>query len=255
MEAFITYLFPVSIPLWQALGLVAFSFFTSFLAASAGIGGGTAMMGVMANIIPINVLVAVHGFVQLGSNTGRAYLQRAHVDWGTVRKFVIGGIFGAALGGLFFVNMPARILMLVLGLFILWMVWGPKVKLPGSERWGMVAVGAFAVFCAMFIGAMGPFVNSVLQRKGFERHKLIATQAACLVMQHALKVIVFLILGVKLREWAGMIGLMIVTGFMGTYVGTYVLKKIPEHAFQVILKIVLSVSALALLYKAADFKF
>lgn len=251
MEAFITYFFPVSIPLWQALGLVAFSFFTSLLAASVGIGGGVAMMGVMAAIIPVNVLIAVHGLVQLGSNTGRAVLQRAHVDWAVVRKFTAGGIAGALLGGLFFVNLPERVLMLILGAFILYMVWGPKIKVPHAEKWGMPAAGAFAVFCAMFVGAMGPFLNAVLQRHGFSRQKLIGTQAACLVFQHALKVAVFIFLGVALREWLGMILLMIATGFAGTYVGTHVLERIPERLFQTILKIVLTIVGADLLRRAA----
>lgn len=251
MEAFIEFFFPVSIPLWQALGLVVFSFFTSLLAASVGIGGGVAMMGVMASVIPVNVLIAVHGLVQLGSNSGRAVLQRAHIDWPTVRKFAAGGILGAALGGLFFMNLPDRVLMLVLGIFILWIVWGPKMKVPYAGHWGMPAAGAFAVFCAMFVGAMGPFLNAVLQRRGFARQKLIGTQAACLVMQHALKVMVFIFIGVALREWLGMIVLMIATGFAGTYVGTYVLDKIPERLFQALLRIVLTIVALDLLRRAA----
>jgi uncharacterized membrane protein YfcA len=66
------------------------------------------------------------------------------------------------------------------------------------------------------------------------------------------KISVFLALGVALREWIGMIVLMIVTGFAGMYVGTYVLDRIPEHLFQVILKTILTVSALSLLYESAS---
>ncbi len=247
------FLFPQAIPLWQALLLIGFSFFTSLLAASIGIGGGVAMMGAMSSMIPVSHLIAVHGLVQLGSNSGRAFLLRSHISWPIVWGFAGGGIFGAALGGYLFVSLPEDILMAALGGFLLWVVWAPKIPLPYAEHWGMPLVGATASFFAMFFGAMGPLVNAALQRKGLDKQQLIGTQSACLILQHGLKIIVLIALGISLNDWIGMIILMILMGFAGTYTGTHILQKIPEKVFQKGLKLILTLIALGLIRRSLGF--
>ena len=59
--------------------LIVASFFTSALTAASGVGGGTLMLMLMGMFVPVAALIPVHGAVQLGSNTGRAVHQRAHV--------------------------------------------------------------------------------------------------------------------------------------------------------------------------------
>lgn len=243
------FFFPENLPVWSVLALLAFSFVTSATAATIGLGGGVAMMGAMSGVMPLNTLIAAHGLVQLGSNTGRAALRLRYIDWGVVAKFTSGAVIGSVMGGFFFVNLPEQFLMLGLGVFILWMTWGPKVKVPFIQSWGIPVLGLISAFISMFLGASGPFVNAFLFRMGFDRLRLIATQAACLLVTHLLKVIVFVILGVVLSGYVGMILMMIITGFAGTILGTYVLDKLPEKIFVVLLKSVLTLSALNLLYR------
>lgn len=242
------FFFPESIPMWAIFSLITFSFVTSATAATIGLGGGVAMMGAMSSVMPVNVLIAVHGLVQLGSNTGRAILRWKYIDWRLLAKFSAGAVIGSLAGGIFFVNMPEKILMVGLGAFILWMTWGPKVKLPFISSWGTPVLGVISAFMSMFLGASGPFVNAFLYRMGFGRLELIATQAACLFVTHLLKIIIFVSLGVTLGPWIGLIILMIGAGFAGTLLGTYVLDKLPEQVFKVVLKIVLTAAALNLLY-------
>ena len=64
-----------------ALLLIAVSFMTSAFTAAFGIGGGVAMLGALAGTVPPSVIIAVHGLVQVGSNVGRTYVQRAHALW------------------------------------------------------------------------------------------------------------------------------------------------------------------------------
>ena len=58
-----------------ALLLVATSFVTSALTAGLGIGGGVALLAVMAYGMPVAALIPVHGVVQIGSNLGRFVVQ------------------------------------------------------------------------------------------------------------------------------------------------------------------------------------
>jgi uncharacterized membrane protein YfcA len=243
-------LFPTAIPLWQALGLVGLSFFTSFMSASVGIGGGQALLGVMASIVPVNVLISVHALVQVGSNASRSYFQRAHIQWNLVRKFALGAIVGAALGAFFFVSLPEKFILAFLGTFILWMTWGPQISVPGVKNWGIPMLGAVASFLSSIIGSGAGMINSVLRHYNLKRQELIGTQAACVLTQHLLKIIMFVALGVALKEWIGIIILMIATGFIGTYAGTKFLDAIPELWFDRILKVVLTLVGIHLLITA-----
>jgi uncharacterized membrane protein YfcA len=248
-DTLIDFLFPSALPPWQVLSLMGLSFFTSFMSASVGIGGGTALLGIMAATIPVNVLIAVHALVQVGSNAGRAWVQRAHIHWPIALQYAAGGIVGAIAGGLFFVALPERVLLLILGIFILWMVWGPKIRIPHIERWGIPLLGVIGVFLSSVIGTTAAMINAVLRRKGLPRRELIGTQAACVLSQHILKTIVFVSLGIALQEWIGMIIVMIITGFVGTWLGSKLLNVVPEHVFDIILKVVLTAAGLHLLWQ------
>ncbi len=242
---------PAGVDGLTALLLIVVSFFTSALTAAFGIGGGVAMLGALAGTVPPNVIVAVHGVVQLGSNLGRAILQRAFADWPAVWKFMAGAVLGVALGAWLFVSLPERLLLGLLGVFILVMVWVPKPKIPGLAASGLVIGGAISSVLTMFIGATGPFTQALLLPLGLDRKGLIATHAVMMVIQHSLKVIAFGFIGIALVAWLPLVAAMIVSGFIGTVMGTRLLEKMPERLFQVILKALLTLIALDLLRRAA----
>ena len=208
---------PPGVDLLTAILLIAISFFTSALTAAFGIGGGVAMLGALAGTVPTNVIVAVHGVVQLGSNLGRAFIQRAHAHWPAIGRFLVGSILGIGLGGWLFVSLPERILLALLGVFILLMVWVPKPKIPGLAQSGLVVGGAISSVLTMFVGATGPFTQAVLLPLGLDRKGLVATHAVAMAFQHALKVIAFGFIGVALLPWLPMVALMIASGF--TFLG------------------------------------
>ena len=74
-----------------AIILVTASFFTSALTAAFGVGGGVFMLALMGLMVPVAALIPVHGAVQLGSNTGRAWHQRARKGVGVL--LVVTGVF------------------------------------------------------------------------------------------------------------------------------------------------------------------
>jgi uncharacterized membrane protein YfcA len=242
---------PPGVDSFTATLLIIISFFTSALTAAFGIGGGVAMLGALAGTVPPSVVIAVHGVVQLGSNIGRAILQRAHANWPVIGRFLIGAIVGVAAGAALFVSLPEKALLALLGVFILLMVWVPKPKIPGLSKAGLVIGGAASSVLTMFVGATGPFVQALLLPLELDRKGLIATHAVMMAMQHLLKVVAFGFIGVALVAWLPMIAAMIISGFIGTVMGTKLLEALPERLFQIILKGLLTVLALDLLRRAA----
>ncbi|MGL4729515.1 MAG: sulfite exporter TauE/SafE family protein [Bosea sp. (in: a-proteobacteria)] len=246
-------LLPAGVSPLVALMLVAVSFLTSALTAAFGIGGGMAMLGALAGTAPPALIVGVHGLVQLGSNTGRAILQRGHVLWPLVWRFFAGSLVGVAIGAMLFQALPTRLLLLMLGLFILAMTWAPKPRIPGLERAGLVAGGTISTFLTMFIGATGPFVQALFLPMGLRRQQLVATHAMCMTIQHALKTLAFVAVGVALIAWLPLIAAMVASGFAGTVLGSKLLDKMSEATFRTVLKVVLTLIGLDLLRQAAGF--
>jgi uncharacterized protein len=247
----LTGLLPPEVSPLLALALVLLSFFTSALTAAAGIGGGVVMLSVMASVLPPLVVIPVHGVVQLGSNVGRAVLLRPDIHWRLLVLFGIGAMAGAAAGARLFVALPVPVLQLLLGLFILYAVWGPRLRPADLPEGGFVAVGLGATFLTMFVGATGPFVAAFLSPARLGRNTVVATHAACMSLQHGLKAIAFGFIGFAFAPWIALLAAMITSGFLGTLAGRSILVRLPERLFARIFSAVLTVLALRLLWQAA----
>ncbi|MCT8998182.1 sulfite exporter TauE/SafE family protein [Chelativorans intermedius] len=231
-----------------ALLLVVASFFTSALTAVFGVGGGVAMLALLGLFVPVAALIPVHGMVQLGSNTGRAWHQRAHIRHGIAAPFFLGSLAGAAAGAWFVVQLPDAVLKVVLGLFVLTVTW---TKIPGAARLGragLAAGSAVLALAGMFVGATGPLLSAFLaQLIPDDRKALIATHAAGMTVQHGLKVAAFALAGFAFARWLPLVLVMIACGYLGTVYGSRLLDRLPEEGFRRWFRIALTLLALDLM--------
>ena len=251
MEALLAAALPDGVDLAAAGTLVAVSFAASLLTSALGLGGGLLMVAVMAGAVPPAALIPVHGVVQLGSNLGRAVLMRSFVRLAIFKWFALGAVAGIAVGASVAVNLPRPVLLLVIAVFVLVSTWAPKLgSRPVPER-GFVAVGAATSFMTMFVGATGPFLAPFLspQRLG-DRLATVGTFAACMCLKHALKVAAFAVAGFAYLPWLPLAAAMIATGFLGTLVGQAIVVRLPERAFRMAFRILLTGLALRILWQA-----
>lgn len=227
--------------------LVVASFFTSALTAAFGVGGGVAMLALMGLFVPVAALIPVHGAVQLGSNTGRAWHQRANVRMDVAIPFIAGSVLGAIVGAFVVIQLPDAVMKLVLGGFIVFVTWA---KIPGLDRLshaGLAAASSVLAVLSMLVGATGPILASILaQIMPDDRKALVATQGAGMTVQHALKIIVFGFAGFAFWTWLPLVVAMIVSGFLGTLYGTKLLDKLPEESFRKWFRIGITILALDL---------
>lgn len=247
MEA-LTGLLPDGIDVGVAALLIVASAFTSALTASFGLGGGIAMLALLGLFVPVAALIPVHGAVQLGSNTGRAWHQRANVRMDIAAPFIAGSVVGAIIGALLVVQLPDALMKLVLGLFIIVITW---TKIPGMDRLGRAGLALASVVLAvlsMMFGATGPLVSPLFaQFIPDDRKALVATHAAGMTVQHGLKIIVFGLAGFAFWDWLPMVLAMIASGYLGTVYGSKVLDRLPEKTFRTWFRIGITVLALDLL--------
>lgn len=232
--------------------LVAASFFTSALTASFGVGGGVAMLALMGLFIPVAALIPVHGAVQLGSNSGRAWHQRAHVRRDIALPFMLGSVAGAVAGAFVVVQLPDALLKIVLGLFIMLITWLPMAGVARLGRAGLTLASAGVAVLSMMVGATGPLVSPILaQFLAGDRKALVATHAAAMVVQHGLKLVVFGVAGFVFTHWLWLVAAMVASGYLGTVYGSRLLDRLDEATFRIWFRIGITLLAADLLRRGA----
>ncbi|MGB0571741.1 MAG: sulfite exporter TauE/SafE family protein [Alphaproteobacteria bacterium] len=238
---------PADIDTTAATALIAATFVGNVISAATGIGGGIILLAVMANLMPAAAIIPVHGVVQFGGNIFRGTIQRAHIDWLTFVWFALGSVAGVAVGGSIVVALPSDILRTGLGLFILYSVWGPKLKFVSEGNLISVVMGAVSSILTMFFGATGPFAMALLAQRGYTPQGLIGSHSACMAAQHALKIVAFGLLGFAFADWLGLIAMLLLASLAGSLIGSYALRHIPAGMFATILKLVLTLLAVNLM--------
>ncbi|MEO6396780.1 MAG: sulfite exporter TauE/SafE family protein [Devosia sp.] len=243
------FLLPPDIALWTALALIGLSFVTSLITATFSLGGGSLMIAVLALVFPAALVVPVHGAVQLGSNAGRALVQRDHIQWRLVVWIALGAVLGTLIGGQFAALLPERWFTLAIAFFVLLTTWLPQPRIVGTSRIAQFAGGLIISALSMVVGATGPLVAVFI--KGLaDRRQLVATHAMLMTFQNLFKVATFTALGFAFAAYLPLILAMIVSGFAGTALGSRLLLGVPEAMFRWGFRIVLTLVALDLVRAA-----
>ncbi|WP_303290067.1 sulfite exporter TauE/SafE family protein [Marinobacter sp. SS5-14b] len=243
-------LFPEALSPAIIVFLLAASAVTSMLTAVLGAGGGVLLLVLMASWMPAAAIIPVHGMIQLGSNSGRAVLTRAHIDWKVITAFAPGVIAGAALGAWLLIDLPAHLWQLSIALFVLYLCWGPKLPKASFGPIGIFVAAGITSFVSLFVGATGPLVAAFVKQIHQDRFKTVATFATAMTLQHAPKAVVFGFAGFVFSEWLMFILAMIACGFAGTWLGLRLLKTITNRWFSLAFNLVLTLLALRLLWQA-----
>lgn len=223
---------------------------TSFFTACFGIGGGVMLLGVMAQVLPPQLIIPLHGVVQLGSNGGRAALGWRHIEWRLIGAFFPGAILGALLGSVALMTLPSSVMYLTIAAFILYSCWGPKLPKMVLGTLGTLVASALTTFISFFAGATGPLVAAFIKQLEVDRFRTVATFAMAMSLQHGVKIVVFEGMGVSLVNWWPLLVCMLLSGVLGTWVGFKMLKRVADRQFETAFNIVLTLLAIRLIWQA-----
>jgi len=229
-----------------SLLLIVASFFTSATTAAFGLGGGAMLIALMTTVMNPLIAIPVHGAVQLGSNGGRAMVRFKHIVWPFFIWFGIGSAIGVAVGGQIAHLLPENLFKALIGLFLIYTAWGPKLKSVIKSPFVTAFTGFIAAAISMVVGVSGPLVMGFLQGLK-DRREMIATHAALMTTQNILKLVTFTLLGFEFAAYLPLILMMVATGFLGTLSGSKLLDWLSEQLFRQIFRLTLTILALWLL--------
>lgn len=221
---------------------------TALVTTAFGLGGGVLLLGVMTVFLPVMAVIPLHGVIQAGNNGWRTLLLWRHIRWPIFLSFLAGGVLGAAAGSQILVNLSEAWLEIVLGAFILYSCWGPMPHIAQGSRVMVATGGAATGALTLFIGATGPLVAALLRAMRLDRFVHMGTFSACMVLQHGLKIAVFGLLGFGFGPYLPLLAGMLLCGLLGTLLGRYVLERLNNRVFRLVLTAALTVLAVRLLH-------
>lgn len=228
---------------------------TSILSAIAGLGGGVILLAVIAQFFPTTVAIPIHGGIQLVANASRAISLRREVAWKAAGWAALPLLPASLLGAAMATAVPEHATRLVLGLFLLVLVWRPGwlrfQPADGLTNGELVGVGAVSGFLNTTVGASGPFTSPFFRAVTATHVAFVATAAASQVAAHASKLIAYGLTGFAPRDHLAIIVAGAGGAIVGTTIGTRLLGKVDDDALGVVFRTVLTLLAVRLVVQAA----
>ena len=240
--------------------LIISAFITSSISAVIGMGGGIILLGIMAILIPEGYLViALHGMIQLVSNSTRTYVYREHIKKNLIKEFSVGafiGLIAASIIIIFLINLfnvssaneiKTDFLKPLIGLFILWYLFLKKKREVESSQ-SFYLVGGISGISTVFIGATGPLIAPFFLNKGFNKENIIVNKAACQMVTHLGKIPLFIFFfNVNYFNEYNILVPLIIAVYLGTNFGKKILGFVPEKLFKKLFKFALTLIAIRLI--------
>ncbi len=230
------------------LGLITLC--TSTLTGIFGMGGGLLLLGFLPAFLPIAAVIPVHGVTQLVSNASRAYFSWSSIRWSVIPPFLAGGLIGTVCFAIVLQAISLRYLPLFIGGYILLSQWSDVFNRIVARFESFALLGFFQVGLALLTGTIGPVHMVMLNKRYSDRHEIVATAAAMMSIKHGLKIVAFLLIGVKLWQFGDVMLAMIIAAIIGSYLGTKLRAKTSNRHFKAVLKVILSLLAIKMI---ADF--
>ncbi len=131
---------------------------------------------------------------------------------------------------------------------MLYSCWGPGLPKRALGRVGVLLAGALTTLLSSLVGASGPMVAAFIKQGQSDRLAKVATFSACMSAQHLTKAFVFGMAGFVFRDWLGLMLAMVASGFLGTWLGLRLLRRLSEHRFDTLFKWALTLLALRLVW-------
>ncbi|WP_372368150.1 sulfite exporter TauE/SafE family protein [Candidatus Uabimicrobium sp. HlEnr_7] len=230
--------------------LIVVTIFSTIISSTTGSGGGVLLFSFMTLYLPLFIIIPVHGFVQMFTNGFRSYLLRDVMRLKLFIFFALSASVGAICAGAFLPKISKTVPYLIITTFIFYTIFKPK-NIPDivlGNR-GFAIVGFFAGILGILVGAIGPFLALFFVRKDLTKEEIVANKSAMQGFIHSTKLPIFLYLGFSYFEYSYLILVILVSGVIGTRIGIYALKWIPQIYFFTLFKCALFFAGLKLLHQ------
>jgi|TARA_X000000950_G_scaffold171853_2_gene209382 uncharacterized membrane protein YfcA len=236
---------PDNVSLAGAFVLIVINLLCAFISTALSLGGGLLMLVSLSFFVPPIALVPVHGIIQLGSNFARIFVSLKDLDIKIILPFMGGTLIGSYFGANIVDILSPAIGQIGVGLFIMYSLFG---KFPKLGKKYIFFGGVASSTMSVIFGASGPLVATLIKNMNFNPLKHVATHGSMMTFQHLFKSFAYFFIGFSFQQYLPLVTVMILVGFLGTYLGKLVLISKGQSYFKKILSIILFFGAIRLIY-------
>jgi len=231
------------------LTLFVITTLTSTLAGITAMGGGIILVLTLPYFLPAAAIIPIHGATQFASNFSRLLLSFPDVVWRYVVQFFIGAIMGSLLVSAFLIQLNSAAMPLYIACYLLLSLWFKPFNVLFSKIENFYVLGILQTGLGLIIGAPGPMTVTLLYKRLSIGHignknQVIATASLLMGITNANKVLVFSVIGFQYLEYSSILIATITGAILGSFIGTKLRKKIPNHHFMPMMKILITLIAL-----------
>jgi uncharacterized membrane protein YfcA len=239
---------------WPAAAVACAAVFTAyFVFAIAAFGTALIAAPILAQVMPVAKVVPLLSLLDFFAAVGSLVRFRRDVSRAELVRLPPWMIAGAIAGASLLLVLPARAMMIALGVFVAGygirglLGSGPPPLL--SERWAPLFGLAGGVLGGMF--GTGGFIYAMYLSRRLEADGLRATQSALLSLSTLIRVSIFAVAGVYAdRELQLLFALLVPAMVLGLFAGHRVRLHLGRAQFYRILCALLAASGAALLWRA-----
>lgn len=207
------------------------------------------MIAILSSILPISAMVPVHSVMMVGLSLSRSWYFRKDIHWAIVVPFVFGALLGAVAGTWLYVDLPETFIAVSVALLMLFAVWTPEIRLKRGIPHPYFLVGVIHSFLSSLFSFGGIF-QPVMVRTALNKAQITATLAVGLMCMNAFKIAGYASFGFDFRPYLPVMLLAILVAFPAARLGKALQHRISEEHFRLIFKIIMTVFAIRLLYRA-----
>lgn len=209
-------------------------FLAAVISGAAGFGGALLLLPLLTYSVGVTEAVPLLTAAQLIGNLARAGFGYRDIRWQPVALFLLTGIPCAALGAVWFADLPANLVVRLAGLVIVifalgqalgWFrfVGGPRVILFGGAIVGLISG---------LVGSAGPLGAAVFLSLNLPPVAYVASEAVTAIAMHGVKTVVY---GSRLDFSPAFWPLVLVLGsamVAGSWVGKRLITAMPVQWFR-----------------------
>jgi uncharacterized protein len=232
-----------------ALLIIFGSFLSTAVSSAFAVGGGFVMIAILSTFMPVSAMVPLHSAMMVGLSLSRTWYFRKDIHWPIVIPFVIGALIGAFAGTSIYVDLPEVLIAVSIAILMLLAVWWPEVKFKREIPHPFFLVGLIHSFLSALFSFGGLF-QPVMVRTKLNKMQITATLASGLMVMNFFKISGYATFGFDFKPYLSVIVLAILVSFPAAKMGKALLHKISEQQFRRVFKIIMTVFAFRLLYRA-----
>lgn len=227
--------------------IVLGSFIAAFSNAAFANGGAMIVLAVTTTVLPVSAVVPIHSALLIGSTVSRAVVFRDHIDWRITTAFLVGSVIAVIIAAPIYVSLSDEIIALAIAIVMLVAIWLPGISWRPKIKHPWVLVGFLHSFISTLF-AYGAVLHAVILHTGLRRRQIVATMAASLTGMAVFKIVGYAANGFDYTPYIVAIALSIGAAFAGTWIGKLVIDRISERLFRAVFRLLVTLSALRLLY-------